>query len=109
MKLFPGPGRNGIPDGGCHRRHIALILSILLLLTILLVAFHHHDDGQDHDNDCSICAAAHHRPADLAAMPPDVTWLQFSFPAYSVILAFISVATYLCFSTQNRAPPDNTF
>ena len=80
-------------------------MSMVMLYSVLLVAFHHHDDGQDHDDDCPICAVAHHRTADITITLPDVAYLPFSFPAYFAALVLTVAVTRFCHSPQNRAPP----
>jgi hypothetical protein len=97
--------RKNISEGRQHRRLIALALSALMLFSILLVAFHHHDDGQDHDDDCSVCAVAHHRTADITITLLDAAYLPFSFPACFATLVLAIAIIRFCHSPQNRAPP----
>jgi hypothetical protein len=97
--------RNRFPGNWQHSRLIVLALSVLMLLSILLAAFHHHDDGQDHDDDCPICAVAHHRIADITLTLPDVAYLPFSFPAYFAALVLTIAPLRFCYSPQKRAPP----
>src|SRR5690242_9929180 len=69
----------GLPASS-HRRLIALAMSLLMLFSVLLVALHHHDDDAAHD-DCSICAVAHHNPAEIAAAHPGADYLATPLPA----------------------------
>ncbi|GFE62639.1 hypothetical protein [Geobacter sp. AOG2] len=105
MKPFSGSTKSSIPDGGHRSRRIAFVLSVLVLFSILLFAFHRHDDGQDHGDDCPVCAVAHHRAADIAITLSDVTHVPFTSPAYSIVLVIICAVAYFCRSTQSRAPP----
>jgi hypothetical protein len=86
-------------------RFIALVMSMAMLFSMLLVAFHHHDDERDHDDDCPICAVAHHRTTDVGITLPDVNYQPFSYPTFFASLVLTLPVTRYCYSTQNRAPP----
>jgi hypothetical protein len=105
MKNSDGLTNSLDPAGKRLWHFIALAMPVVMLCSLLLVAFHHHDDGQDHDDDCPICAVAHHRTVDITITHPGITYLPFSFPAYFAALVLTIAVSRFCHSPQNRAPP----
>jgi hypothetical protein len=96
-----------LPSGKRLWHFIAIAMPMVMLCSVLLVAFHHHDDAQDHDDDCAICAVAHHRTADIAITFPDVSYIPFSFPVCFASLNLAIVISGYTHSPQERAPPLN--
>lgn len=93
-----------VPSGKRPWHFIAIAMSMVMLCSVLLVAFHHHDDDQDHD-DCSICAVAHHRTADIRITPPAVNYLPLTFLTWFAALVLTSSVIRFYHSPQDRAPP----
>ena len=88
-----------------QRHFIALALLMVMVCSLLLVAFHHHDGEQDHDDDCAICAVAHHRTADITISFPDVNYLPFTYPTFFAVFVLVVTVTRFCHSPKGRAPP----
>jgi hypothetical protein len=105
MKNSDNMNNRTVPIGKCLWQIIALTMSMVMLYSVLLITFHYHDDGQDHDDDCPICAVAHHHTADITITLPDAAYLPFSFPAYFAALVPTIAVIRFCHSPQNRAPP----
>ena len=99
--MTPSPTGKRLFDGGLRK---VPLLALLVCLTIFLgYSFHSHSDGDDHSDDCSICAAF----INSHAIPAVVTVLIFCFFVIIVSFRFVpplpeSAETH---RQGSRAPP----